>query len=94
MARSGGFNVPADYFKQPNVIVPATPPSPSKKQPRYVLYAGVGVAVFAVLSIVAFGAISNGTPAPKPADPRPARAPRRRPPRRRPPRAPPPSPRR
>jgi serine/threonine-protein kinase len=68
MARSGGFNVPADYFKQPNVIVPATPPSPAKKPPRYALIAGVGAAVCAVVGIFAVAAITNGTPAPKPAD--------------------------
>jgi eukaryotic-like serine/threonine-protein kinase len=68
MARSGGFNVPADYFKQPNVIVPATPPSPTKKPPRYALIAGVGAAVVAVVGIFAVAAITSGTPAPKPVD--------------------------
>jgi serine/threonine protein kinase len=68
MARSGGFNVPADYFKQPNVIVPATPPSPAKKPPRYALIAGVGAAVAAVVGIFAVAQITSGTPAPKPSD--------------------------
>src|SRR6185369_14546479 len=41
MARSGGFNVPADYFKQQaNVLVPATPPTSQKKWPRFVWVAG------------------------------------------------------
>jgi eukaryotic-like serine/threonine-protein kinase len=60
--------VPADYFKQPNVIVPATPPTPTKKAPRYVLFAGMGAAVLAVVGIFAFTAISNGGPAPRTAD--------------------------
>ena len=50
MARSGGFNVPADYFKHPNAIVPAmaTPPTPQKKWSRMVWLAGVGTAVLIV----------------------------------------------
>jgi serine/threonine-protein kinase len=68
MARSGGFNVPADYFKQPNVIVPATPPSPAKKPARYALIAGLGIPVLAVAGIFAAAEISKGGPAPKPTD--------------------------
>jgi serine/threonine-protein kinase len=65
MARSGGFNVPADYFKQPNVIVPATPPSPQKKWPRFVWIAGAAAAVGLVVTIFIVGGTSNGTPAPE-----------------------------
>ncbi len=64
MARSGGFNVPADYFKQPNVIVPATPPAaPAKRSSRYVLYAGLVAVVSIVGAIFAIGRPSTGTPA-------------------------------
>jgi serine/threonine-protein kinase len=61
MARSGGFNVPADYFKQPNVIVPATPPTPQKKWGRTVWIAGTVAAVGLVGVIFAIGRPSNGT---------------------------------
>jgi serine/threonine-protein kinase len=64
MARSGGFNVPADYFKQPNVIVPATPPTPQKKWSRTVWIAGSAAAVIAALAILVVG--RTGTSAPKP----------------------------
>ena len=66
MARSGGFNVPADYFKQPSVIVPATPPSQQqpKKWPRYVAIAGIA-AVVPLAAILVTNAITTGTPAQK-----------------------------
>jgi eukaryotic-like serine/threonine-protein kinase len=65
MARSGGFNVPADYFKNPNVIVPATPPAaPPKRSSRYVLYAGLVAVVSIVGAIFAIGRPSTGTPKP------------------------------
>jgi eukaryotic-like serine/threonine-protein kinase len=64
MARSGGFNVPADYFKQPSVMVPATPPVAPKKWPRTVWLAGTGAAVVIVGAVLAIGRTSNGTPAP------------------------------
>ncbi len=63
MARSGGFNVPADYFKQPSVIVPATPPTPQKKWPRIVWIAGTVASVLIVGVVLGVGRISNGTPA-------------------------------
>jgi serine/threonine-protein kinase len=63
MARSGGFNVPADYFKQPNVIVPATPPSSPRKWSRYVWGAGIATAVAMVAGIFVISRTSNGTTA-------------------------------
>ncbi len=65
MARSGGFNVPADYFKQPSLIVPATPHSQQKKWPRYAGLAGAGAAVIIVGAIFVISGITNGNPAPK-----------------------------
>jgi len=64
MARSGGFNVPADYFKQPNVIVPATPPTPVTRWPRYVWIAGAAAAVGIVGLIFVISGTTHGTPAP------------------------------
>ena len=48
MARSGSFNVPADYFKKGDAIVPATPDTGSKRQfgPRF---AGIVAAVVCVI---------------------------------------------
>ena len=63
MARSGGFNVPADYFKQPNLIVPATPPTHQKNWPRYVWIAGAAAAVGIVGAIFVISGTTNGTPA-------------------------------
>jgi serine/threonine-protein kinase len=65
MARSGGFNVPADYFKPNNVIVPATPPTSQKKWSRTVWIAGTVAAVAIVGTIFAIARPSNGTPAAK-----------------------------
>jgi eukaryotic-like serine/threonine-protein kinase len=65
MARSGGFNVPADYFKHPSVIVPATPPTKQTKWPRYAGIAGAGAAVVIVGAIFVISGITNGTPAPR-----------------------------
>jgi serine/threonine-protein kinase len=65
MARSGGFNVPADYFKQPSVgMVPATPPVAPKKWPRIVWLAGTGAAVVIVGAVLAIGRTGTGTTPP------------------------------
>ncbi len=80
MARSGGFNVPADYFKQPSVIVPATPPSQQqpKKWPRYVAIAAIA-AVVPLAAILVTNAITSGNQIPKgaatSAEPAPSAAP-------------------
>ncbi|APR87686.1 serine/threonine protein kinase [Minicystis rosea] len=66
MARSGGFNVPADYFKQPAAIVPATPPAPQTKWPRYVWVAGAAAAVAIVGAIFVISGTTNGKTPPKP----------------------------
>ncbi|MFO0762714.1 MAG: serine/threonine-protein kinase [Byssovorax sp.] len=66
MARSGGFNVPHDYFKTPaSVMVPATPPT-STKPARYVWIAGAAAAVAIVTAIFVVGGIVNSSPPPKP----------------------------
>ena len=61
MARSGGFNVPHDYFK-PVAVVPATPVENRKTWPRYVLGAGALAAASLVTLIVVKG--SNGLAGP------------------------------
>ena len=54
MARSGSFNVPADYFAGPSAVVPATPKGMKRRGlgPRLVAVVGVTVAVAAVLFVV------------------------------------------
>jgi serine/threonine-protein kinase len=66
MARSGGFNVPADYFKQPpTAIVPATPPAPqTRKWARYVWVAGAVAAVAIVGTIFAISSRTTAGTAP------------------------------
>ncbi|MEP7126483.1 MAG: serine/threonine protein kinase, partial [Byssovorax sp.] len=65
MARSGGFNVPADYFKHPNAIVPATPPVQQKKWSRLVWIAGAAAAVGLVTTILVISNIVTGSPPPR-----------------------------
>jgi serine/threonine-protein kinase len=66
MARSGGFNVPADYFKSPNAIVPATPPAaPQKKWARWVWVAGAAAAVGIVGTIFVISGTTNGKMPPR-----------------------------
>ena len=64
MARSGGFNVPADYFKQPNMMVPATPPATPKKWSRLVWIAGAAAAVGIVGVIFVISGTTGGTTPP------------------------------
>jgi len=66
MARSGGFNVPADYFNTPSRILPATPPPvPQKRWSRLVWTAGAAVAVGLVTTILVISNIVTGSPPPK-----------------------------
>lgn len=65
MARSGGFNVPADYFNQTAAIVPATPPVAQKKWPRLVWIAGATAAVGLVTTILVVSNIVAGSTPPK-----------------------------
>ncbi|HEY6459772.1 MAG TPA: serine/threonine-protein kinase [Polyangiaceae bacterium] len=51
MARSGGFNVPADYFRSSAMPAPV-PASPAQRRQRWPLYAVIG-AVGTILGIVA-----------------------------------------
>jgi eukaryotic-like serine/threonine-protein kinase len=63
MARSGGFNVPVDYFKKAHMPapMPATPSSrPGPNSSRWPLYAGVA-GVLAAIGIVV-GIFANGRP--------------------------------
>jgi serine/threonine-protein kinase len=71
MARSGGFNVPADYFKKGGMPapMPATPGNPRRPRTAWPLYAGaagVAVAVGAVVAIFVSSASSTATPQPEP----------------------------
>ena len=66
MARSGGFNVPADYFNQPSPILPATPPPVQKKKwSRLVWIAGAAAAVGLVTTILVVSNIVAGSPPPR-----------------------------
>ncbi|WP_437815853.1 protein kinase domain-containing protein [Sorangium sp. So ce1078] len=82
MARSGGFNVPHDYFKTSKVIVPATPPSPPRSPwPRYVWVAGAAAAVGIVTAIFVIGASGSARDNdPQAAQKPPVEAPAARPP--------------
>jgi len=63
MARSGGFNVPADYFKPAaTALVPATPPVQRKTWPRVVWVAGALAAVGIVAGIFAIAQSTTGSP--------------------------------
>jgi len=64
MARSGGFNVPADYFKHPQAMVPATPSTQRKPWPRIVWVAGALAAVGIVVGIFAVAQSTIGAPNP------------------------------
>ena len=67
MARSGAFNVPADYSKSAMPVpVPATPPGLRGKSPWpvYVGIAGVLAAVAIVVGIFAYGQSSTASPNP------------------------------
>jgi serine/threonine protein kinase len=68
MARSGGFNVPADYFRS-SVMPPPVPGSPrlTKGKSRWPLIAGiagVATAILIVVAIFAFGNKTNATTEP------------------------------
>lgn len=75
MARSGGFNVPADYFKSAMPVpVPATPPALRAKNP-WPLYAGIAsvvAAVSIVVGIFAYGQYSTASPSPSNTPPPPS----------------------
>ena len=58
MARSGGFNVPADYFR--NSAMPAlVPASPASPKPRWPLYATIG-AVATLLGVIGLVVSKSG----------------------------------
>jgi eukaryotic-like serine/threonine-protein kinase len=61
MARSGGFNVPADYFRQSAMPapVPASPFEPKKRGPLYALMAAVATVV-GVAGVIFMAKSSNG----------------------------------
>jgi eukaryotic-like serine/threonine-protein kinase len=64
MARSGGFNVPADFFKAAMPVpVPATPAQMMRRKPwpLYAGIAGVVAAVAIVVGIFAFGSYSKAS---------------------------------
>jgi tRNA A-37 threonylcarbamoyl transferase component Bud32 len=65
MARSGGFNVPADYFRSSAMPapVPATPALPKKRWPLYAVIGAVATILGLVGAIVARGGNSTATTA-------------------------------
>ncbi len=66
MGRSGGFNVPADYFKKGGGMpgpVPATPAELVRPPNRWPLYAGIAGVFAAVGIVVAIFASSSPSPA-------------------------------
>jgi serine/threonine-protein kinase len=66
MSRSGGFNVPADYFRS-SVMPAPVPASPALPRERWPLYAVIGAVatIVAVMALVLVGRAS-GTPAQTP----------------------------
>jgi eukaryotic-like serine/threonine-protein kinase len=71
MARSGGFNVPHDYFKQPGAMVPATPPTQRKSWPTIVWIAGAVAAVGLVAVIFMVGGMGAAKDKPRTSEPAP-----------------------
>jgi serine/threonine-protein kinase len=68
MARSGGFNVPHDFFKpQQKAIMPATPLQQRRPWPRYVWIAGALSAVGLVTAIIVKSATGQAGTEDKPA---------------------------
>jgi serine/threonine-protein kinase len=65
MARSGGFNVPADYFKKAGMPapVPATPSDMPRRRSAWPLYAGIAGVVVAVSIVIAIFANSSDSTA-------------------------------
>jgi serine/threonine-protein kinase len=61
MARSGGFNVPADYFRQAGMPapVPASPVEPKKRWPLYAVMGAVATAV-GVAGVIVLAKSSSG----------------------------------
>ncbi len=68
MARSGGFNVPADYFRSSAMPapVPASPALPKTRWPLYAVLAAVGTLV-GVIGVVLIAKSGNSTAHPLPA---------------------------
>jgi serine/threonine-protein kinase len=68
MGRSGGFNVPADYFRSSHMppSVPGTPPRRRQPWPLYAGVAGVGAAVLIVGVILVGSALTKADGGPKP----------------------------
>jgi serine/threonine-protein kinase len=62
MSRSGGFNVPQDYFKSPNLTRTATPVKVRSKWPLFAGIAGVSVAIALVVAIFAKSSASDAAP--------------------------------
>jgi eukaryotic-like serine/threonine-protein kinase len=71
MARSGGFNVPADYFRSTAMPapVPASPVLPIKRWPIYAVIAAVATAI-GVAGVVVVAKSSNSTAEPSREPPR------------------------
>lgn len=67
MARSGGFNVPADFFKKQGIMPEPLPATPAGlKKSRWPLYAGIAGVLAAVGIVAAIFANSASSPASMP----------------------------
>jgi serine/threonine-protein kinase len=77
MARSGGFNVPADYFRSAvPAVVPATPPARRKPWPALAVAAGAAAGGAILIALVARETrTATATPAPSPTPTAPSTAP-------------------
>jgi tRNA A-37 threonylcarbamoyl transferase component Bud32 len=62
MARSGGFNVPADFFSERGMPAPV-PATPAGARPRWGVYAGVAAVTAAIAIVVAIFARSSSSTA-------------------------------
>ena len=81
MARSGSFNVPADYFKATSAaLVPGSPQGPRKRLgPRYVALAGIAAAILIVVLVLmrdstTTAETTSANPAASPPEPQPTAA--------------------
>jgi eukaryotic-like serine/threonine-protein kinase len=70
MGRSGGFDIPADYFRTHAAmpaLVPATPPEARRRWPLFVMMGGVVVVIGISAAVLVTKSNSGRAPAPAPA---------------------------
>jgi serine/threonine-protein kinase len=62
MARSGGFNVPADYFRNSR-MPPPVPATPASRKQRWPLYAAIGAGAMGAIAVVGIMLAHGGSDA-------------------------------